>query len=208
MEQKRLGRFQLEVGWLLVVASILIGVVGYWILLNRFLTAFSGLTETWATASKSLESPLIAANVISYALLLSLIFFIGIILFAVLLLLLFSIAILFITQGTANFNLAKSLKKEELDLTEVKRKFKKAFTLSFIVILIGSLLFFKPYFDYFYGYKSGVVFGFPSEYAYYVGGLVTNFSLYGLAVNLLFALVVSYGIGLIYYRLILGLKRF
>ena len=27
MEQKRLGRFQLEVGWLLVVVSVIVGIV-------------------------------------------------------------------------------------------------------------------------------------------------------------------------------------
>lgn len=209
MEQKRLGKFQLEIGWLLVVVTIIIGIVGYWLILSRFLTAFNGITEAWQNAAvKAAQSELIPANVISYVLVLSLIFFVGIILFAILLLLLFSIAVLFITQGTANVNLAKNIKKEELDTVEAKRKFRNVFIISFIVILIGSLLFFKPYFDYFYGYKSGIVFGFPSEYAYYAEGTLTNFSLYGIIINLLFALVVSYGIGLIYYRLILGLRKF
>lgn len=209
MEQKRLGKFQIEVGWLLVVITIVVGIVGYWLLLSRFLTAFGGLTETWQTAAaKGVQSELVAAEVISYTLVLSFIFFVGIVLFVILLLLLFSIATLFITQGTANANLAKSIKKEELNIIEAKRKFRNVFTLSFIAILIGSLLFFKPYFDYVYGYKSGIVFGFPSEYAYYVEGTLTNFSWYGIVINLLFALVVSYGIGLIYYRLILGFKKF
>lgn len=209
MEQKRVGKFQIEVGWLLVVATIVVGIVGYWLLLSRFLTAFSGLTETWQNAAaKAVQPELIPANVISYTLVLSLIFFVGIILFAILLLLLFSIAVLLITQGTANVNLAKSLKKEEINATEAKKKFRHVFAISFIVMLISFLLFFKPYFNYFYGYESGIVFGFPSEYAYYVGGTFTNVSLYGTIINLLFALVVSYGIGLIYYRLILGFKKF
>ena len=208
MEQKRVGKFQIEIGWLLVVVTIIIGIVGYWLLLNRFLTAFSGLTEIWLTASKTLDSPLVAANVVSYSLVLSFLFVVGIVLFAILLLLLFSIAILFITQGTANANLAEITKKEELDMTKAKRKFRNVFIISFIAILIGSLLFFKPYFDYFYGYKSGIVFGFPAEYAYFINSSLSEFSLYGFIINLFFALVVSYGIGLIYYRLILGLKKF
>ncbi len=209
MEQKKLGKFQIEVGWLLIVATIIVGIVGYWILLNRFLTTFIGLTEAWRNAAvKAAQSELISANVVSYAFVLSFVFVVGIVLFAMLLLLLFGIAVLFITQGTSNSNLAKSIKKEKLNATEAKRKFRNVFTISSIIILIGSLLFFKPYFDYFYGYKSGIVFGFPSEYAYYVEGIQTNFSLYGIVINLLFALVVSYGIGLIYYRLILGFKKF
>lgn len=208
VEQRRLGKFQIEVGWLLVVVTIIVGIVGYWLLLNRFLTAFSELTKTWQVAAKTIQSGLVAADVVSYVLVLSLIFFVGIVLFAILLLLLFSIAVLFITQGTANINFAKSIKKEELNITEAKRKFRNVFVISSIVVLIGSLLFFKPYFDYFYGYKSGIVFGFPSEYAYYVEGTLTNFNLYGTVINILFALVISYGIGLIYYRLILGLKKF
>ena len=207
MEQKRVGKFQIEIGWLLVVVTIIIGIVGYWLLLNRFLTAFSGLTETWSTASKTLEPPSVAANVISYALVLSLIFFVGIILFAILLLLLFSIAILFITQGTANANLAEITKKEELDMTKAKRKFRNVFIIFFIIILIGSLLFFNP-FPYFYGQEYGIGFGFPAEYAYFINSSLSEFSLYGFIINLFFALVVSYGIGLIYYRLILGLKKF
>lgn len=209
MEQKRLGRFQIEVGWLLVVVTIIIGVIGYWIIFDRLTSTFSDLTKTWAdlSANKSLP-PEFIGHIVSYSTLFSSIFFIGMILFAILLLLLFSIAVLFIIQGTANANLAKSIKKEELNITEAKRKFRNVFIISFIVILIGSLLFFKPYFDYFYGYKSGIVFGFPSEYAYFVEGALTNFSLYGIIINLLFALVVSYGIGLIYYRLILGFKKF
>ena len=208
MEQKRLGKFQIEVGWLLVIATIVIGIVSYWFILNRFLTAFYGLMESWGTASKTLDSSLTLANVESYVILLSFVYVIGIILFAILLLLLFSIAVLFITQGTANVNLDKGLKKVEINAAEAKKKFRYVLTISFMVILVGSLLFFKPYIDDFYGYKSGIGFGFPSEYAYYVGGIFTNFSLYGILINLLFALVVSYGIGLIYYRLILGLKKF
>jgi hypothetical protein len=207
VEQKRLGKFQIEIGWLLVVVTIIIGIVGYWLLLSRFLTAFSGLTETWRDAAKAVQSGIVAADVISYALVLSLIFFVGIILFAVLLLLLFSIAILFITQGTANVNLAKSLKKEELNIAEAKRKFRNIFAISFVIILLGTLLFFNP-FPYFYRQEYGFGFGFPAEYAYFINNTLSHFSLYGFIINLLFALVVSYGIGLIYYRLILGLKKF
>ena len=179
--------------------------------MNRFLTAFNGITETWQTAAaKAAQSELIPAYVISYVLVLSFVFFVGIVLFAILLLLLFSIAILFITQGTANFDLAKSLKKEKLDLTEAKRKFKKVFTLSFIIILIGSLLFFKPYYYQYFKPNFGTAFGFPSEYVhvYNLTGEVTDFSLLGIIINLIFSVIVSYGIGLIYYRLILGLKKF
>lgn len=208
MEQKRLGKFQIEIGWLLVVVSIVIGIVGHWLILNRLLVGFTGLTETWQNVAKTAQSELIAGHAVSYAILLSSIFFVGMVLLAALVLLLFWIGILFITQGAANVNLAKSIKKEVLSLFEAKRKFRNVFTISFIVVLIGSLLFFKPYYEYFYGFKSGVVFGFPSEYIYYLEGILTSFSLYGILINILFALVVSYGIGLIYYRLILGFKKF
>ena len=59
-----------------------------------------------------------------------------------------------------------------------------------------------------YGPDYGIGFGFPSEYAYFINNTLSHFNLYGFIINLLFALVVSYGIGLIYYRLILGLKKF
>ncbi len=209
MEQKRVGKFQIEIGWLLVVVSVIIGIVGYWLIFNRFLTAFSTLTKTWADlASNKVLPPEFVGHIISYVTLLSFIQFIGIFLFAIFVFLLFSLGILFITQGTANLNLAKTIRKEKFDLNEGKKKFRSIIGISFTFILIGSLLFFKPYYDDFYGPKYGVVFGFPSEYISYLENVLMNFSLYGFIINLLFALVVSYGIGLIYYRLILGFKKF
>ncbi|MDP3765202.1 MAG: hypothetical protein Q8R04_01705 [Nanoarchaeota archaeon] len=206
MEQRRLGKFQIEVGWLLVVISIVIGIVGYWIILTKLVFTFSGLTKTWSDIE--VLPPEFLGHIVSYTSLLSSIFFIGTLLLAVMVFLLFCIGILFITQGTANANLAKSVKKEEISLTEAKRKFRRAFAVSFVFMLLCTLLFFNPFYDYVYGPDYGVGFGFPSEYAYFINSSLSEFSLYGFIINLLFALVVSYGIGLIYYRLILGFKKF
>lgn len=210
MEQKRVGKFQIEIGWLLVIGSTIIGIVGYWLIFSRLVITFSDLTETWrvVAANDALQSGLIPGHVVSYVTLLSSIHFIGLVLLGIFVFLLFFIGILFITQGTSNSNLAKSIKQDELNTIEAKKRFRNVIKISFIFTLIGSLLFFKPYYDYFYGPKYGVVFGFPSDYVYYLQNTLINFSLYGFMINLLFALVVSYGIGLIYYRLILGFKKF
>ena len=207
MEQKKLGKFQIEIGWVLVIVTIFVGVFGYYLILNRLTVTFSGLTKSWSdlAANKSL-SPEFIGHIMGYVNLLSSMYFIGIILFAVLLLLLLSVAIILITQGTSNANLAKTMKKEELNLAEAKRKFRNAFALSFSVILIGSLLFFKPNYGHISATEYGIVFGFPSEYTSYSNGLITNFSFYGFWMNLVFSLLVSYGISWIYYRFILGTK--
>jgi len=149
VEQKRVGNLQIEIGWVLVIVSILVGSIGSYIMIDSLRRVFSILSETWKyiADSKVIQRELIVANVVSYSSLYSIVFLIGIVLLSVLSLLLLTIAIIFITQGTANLNIGKNIKEEQLDINEAKRKFKHAFRLAFIVVLIGSFLFFKPVFD-------------------------------------------------------------
>ena len=206
MDQKRIGKFQIEIGWLLVIVSILVGSIGYYIIIDRLIIGFSGLTKPWqdVAASKALQQELIVANVVSYATLISIISIIGLVLLSVLSLLLFTNAIMFITQGTANANLSKSMAKEELSPEEAKRKFKKVLIISFVTIFLGSLLFFKPYMS--SDSQIGLSLGFPYEFVIYIGGQFIYFHLYGFIINILFSILVSSAISSLYYRFILGIK--
>ena len=125
MEQKRIGRLQTDIGWILIIVSIIIGLVGFWIISSRMEIAFGWLAKISGTAAKNNVLSPEPVNADPYTILLDSIYFIGAILFYILVFALFCIGILFITEGTSKIHLDRShphLDKGHIHLDKIHHK--------------------------------------------------------------------------------------
>lgn len=213
MEQKSVGRFQIELGLLILIAAVVIGVVVCTLALNRFSSVFLFMTKYWGdvAASGALEKEVVTAHIMSYAGIFSLLYFFGFLMILLFLLTLSLIGFLFISQGTANINLSADIKNAKISISEAKIKSKHLFKIFLILLLAGSFLYFEPVQILEVRDLSGEIvfrsnFGFPSNYLTFEGWKIVGVNLIGLIINIFFVFMVSLAVSLIYLRYILGVK--
>ena len=175
----------------------MIGTFSYYITLIKSFLAYHTITEEHMDAPALEHSEL--GQMHSNVIIVYMVIFIGQILIFTALSILFFIGVFFITQGTANQNFVKD---KDYDLDHKKIVSRNIFLISFALISIMALLFFKPATGDFYGEKFGIEFGFPFVYMSFLDSLLINFNFISIFLNISVAVLVSYGTKLIYERLI------
>ena len=213
MDQKRVGRFQFEFGWILVILSVLIGFVGYYFLSTRFTVAFFSLADAWrpVAIAKSIPQEVVSAHAVSYSSVMALVYIVGLLIISLFTILLLALSILFVSQGIANSNIGKNIKNDVLSHDEIGRKTKKVFWIFFVVLTILFLAYFEPTIsetswvsEYYEGQT--LLFGFPNSFLTYYNGEFMDFALAEMMANILLAALIAFGIRTIYKRFVLGSK--
>jgi len=198
VEQKRIGRLQIEIGLVIIIISFILGIVGYYVIYSKVMGNLDGLFAVWNSDNSNIPKESIAL-ISSFAGTISFMGTISLLILGVSIIILLSISMLLITQGSANFNLAKE-KKAQLSEMEIKTKMKKVLIISSFLIFLGSLLYFSPFFDFSISEKPMLFFGFPSEYIYYSENQFWSFSFISLGINLFFSVAIGGIFSLIHYR--------